>query len=105
MGFDIFIVAKGTNNSFLLELSKLLIVVFLELVSPILAFCLLLFIYLLFLLDNLFGICKKPVMSSFEPFFIIFQGMIAFSILTTAVSIGELDGLNVVKEVAPMCVQ
>ena len=93
----------GTGNSFLSELSKLLIVAFLELVSPILVFRMLLFICLLFLLDNLFGVCKKSVMSSFEPFFIIFQAVISSSILTAAVSVDKLGGLN--GEVAPMCVQ
>ena len=61
-----------TGNSFLSELSKLLIVAFFELVSSILVFHLLLFIYLLFLLNNLFGICKKSVISFLKPFFIIF---------------------------------
>ncbi len=44
-------------------------------------------------------------MSFFKPFFIIFQSVIASSILTAAVSVGELGGLNVVEEVASMYVQ
>lgn len=56
---NIFVACIGTDNSFLSELSKLLIVNFLELVSFILAFHLLLFICLLFLLANLFSAYKK----------------------------------------------
>ena len=92
----------GTGNSFLSKLSRLLMVAFLELVSPILAFHLLLFICLLFLLDNLFGVSKKSVMSFFEPLFIIFQGVISSSIVTASFSVGKLGGLN--REVALMCV-
>ena len=99
---DFFVAGMGTGNFFLLELSKLLIVAFFELVSLILVFHLLLFIYLLFLLDILFGVCKNLVMSFFEPLFIIFQEVISFSILTTAVFAGNLGWLSVVEEVAPI---
>ena len=105
LGIWFFYCQYGNRQFFLSELSKLLIVAFFELVSPILVFRLLLFICLLFLLDNLFGVCKKSVMSSFEPFFIIFRGEISFSILTTAVSVGNLGWLSVLGEVALMCVQ
>lgn len=101
----IFIISNRISNFFLSELSKLLIIVFLKLVFPILAFCLLLFIYLLFLLKNLSGVCKKSVMFFFELLFIIFWDVISFSILTTAISIGKLSGLNVVREIALICMQ
>ena len=105
LGSDFFVADMGTGNSFFLKLPKLVIVAFFQLVSLILIFCLLLFICLFFLLDNLFSFCKKWVISSFEPLFIIFQGVILFSILTTAVSVGNLGWLSMFGEIAPICVQ
>lgn len=78
---------------------------FLKLVSPIFTFCLFLFIYFFFLLGNLFGICKKSVMFFFKPSFIIFQKVISFSILTIAISKGNLGLLNMIRKVASICVQ
>lgn len=72
LDFDIFVDSMKTANPFLLDLLKLLMVVFLQLVFFILAFFLFLFIYLFFLFNHLSGFCKKWVVSVFEPFFIIF---------------------------------
>ena len=105
MSFNIFIAAKKTGNLFLSKLFKVLIIAFLKLVFPILGFCLHLFFYLFFLLDNLFNVCKKLVMSSIELFFIIFQDVIAFLILIAAIYVGELSQLNMVEKIATMCMQ
>ena len=59
LGFNAFIGGKEISNFFLLELFKILIVAFSELISFMLAFCLLLFIYLFFLLDNYLALIKN----------------------------------------------
>ena len=69
---NIFVAGIGIGNFFLSEPSKLLIIAFFELISLIFAFYLLLFIYFFFLLDNLFGVCKKSGIFFFKPFFVIF---------------------------------
>ncbi len=62
-------------------------------------FYLLLFICLSFLLDNLFKVCEKSVTSSIKLFFIIFQKVITFSILTTTIFIDSLSWLNIIEEI------
>lgn len=96
---DFLVINMGTSNCFVLKPFKLLIVATFELVSSILVFCLLLFIYLFFLLDNLFGVCINSVIFTIEPVFIIFVGIISFIILTAAIFIYDLGWLNIVAEV------
>ena len=76
-----------------------------KLVFSILVFLLILLIYLLFLQNNLFSICKKLVMSFLKLLFTIFWEKIYFSILTINVFVGNLDGISVVEKVALIYVQ
>lgn len=88
---DVFVTGRETSNLFLSELLKLLRIAFSNLVFSILSFRLFLFIRLFLLLYNLFGTCKKSVISFFEPFFINFWDIVSFSILIAVISVGNLD--------------